>query len=391
MKPLEQLQAKGSNLDKARLGEIATPHGNIQTPAFIFCGTKATVKGISPKQLLENKTQIILSNTYHLFSFPGSEYIKNRGGLHKFIGWDGPMFTDSGGFQIFSLGHGSVADEIKGRRCGISTLAKINENGATFKSYWDGSEQLLTPEKSIKVQCDLGADLIVVLDECTPFHSDKKYTEKSMERSHRWEKRSLDEFMRRNNFSQALYGIIQGGIYPDLRKRSVDFVNEHSFFATAIGGTLGSTKSQMYEVVDMAMNGIDRSRPIHLLGIGGIADIFRGVRMGIDTFDCVHPTRIARHGGALVKVAYRDSYSREHINLKRSEYFEDDNPIESDCDCETCKRFSRAYLHYLLKAKELLALQAIAAHNIRFMNRLMEEIREGILNGNLDEVEEKWR
>lgn len=379
-------------LDHARIGEITTPHGVIKTPAFIFCGTKASVKGISQKQLAENDTQIILSNTYHLFSFPGSDYIKKRGGLHKFMGWNGPMFTDSGGFQIFSLGHGSVADEIKGRRCGLSTLTKINEDGATFRSYWDGSEQLLTPEKSIKVQRDLGADLIVVLDECTPFHSDKKYTEKSMERSHRWEKRSLDEFIRHNDFSQALYGIIQGGIYPDLRKRSAEFVNENAFFATAIGGTLGSTKEQMYEVIDMAMEGLNKKqRPIHLLGIGGIADIFRGVRMGIDTFDCVHPTRIARHGGALVKAAYRDSDSREHINLKRSEYFADDNPIEPDCDCETCRTFSRSYLHYLFKAKELLALQAIAVHNIRFMNKLMEEIREGISTGNLNEIEGKWR
>lgn len=376
--------------DKARLGEITTPHGKIKTPAFIFCGTKASVKGVSPQQLIENKTQIILSNTYHLFSYPGSEHIKNRGGLHKFLGWNGPMFTDSGGFQIFSLGHGSIADEIKGKRSGISTLSKINEEGATFKSYWDGSEQLLTPEKSIKVQCDLGADLIVSFDECTPYHSDKTYTEKSMERSHRWEKRSLDEFIRRNNFSQALYGIVQGGIYPDFRKRSAEFVSSHSFFATAIGGTLGSTKEQMYEVVEMAMNGLNITRPIHLLGIGGISDIFRGVRLGIDTFDCVHPTRIARHGGALVKIAYRDSNSREHINLKRSEYNKDDNPIEADCDCSTCKTFSRAYLHYLLKAKELLALQAIAIHNIRFMNKLMEEIRTGISERKLNEVERKW-
>lgn len=383
--------AKPKENEELRLGEIQTPHGKIQTPAFIFCGTKASVKGVSPKSLVENKTQIILSNTYHLFSFPGSEYIRNRGGLHKFMGWNGPMLTDSGGFQIFSLGHGSVANEIKGRRCGVSTLAKIDEEGAVFRSYWDGTQQLLTPEISIKIQCDLGADLIVVLDECTPFHSDKNYTEKSMERSHRWEKRCIDEFNRRNDSSQALYGIIQGGIYPDLRKRSAEFVSENPFFATAIGGTLGSTKEQMYEVVEMAMNSLDRSRPIHLLGIGGIADVFQGVRMGIDTFDCVHPTRIARHGGALVKSAYRDSKSREHINLKRSEYYEDDNPIEPDCDCDTCKTFSRAYLHYLLKAKELLAIQAIAIHNIRFMNHLMEEIRSGIVNENLDEIESKWR
>lgn len=375
----------------ARLGEITTPHGKIKTPAFIFCGTKASVKGLSPRQLTENRTQIILSNTYHLFSHPGSKHIKNRGGLHKFIGWNGPMLTDSGGFQIFSLGYGSVADEIKGKRNGTSTLLKVSEDGAVFKSYWDGSEQLLTPEKSIETQCDLGADFIVSFDECVPYHSDKDYMEKSMERSHRWEKRSLDEFMRRNDFSQALYGIVHGGIFADFRKRSAEFISSHPFFATAIGGTLGSTKEQMYEVVEMATNGLDVSRPIHLLGIGGISDIFSCVRLGIDTFDCVHPTRIARHGGALVKAAYRDSTSREHINLKRSAYCEDDNSIEPDCDCFTCKMFSRAYLHYLFKAKELLALQAVAIHNARFMNGLMEEIRAGIAAGRLSEVEKKWR
>lgn len=379
-----------SNNKKHRCGKISTPHGIVETPAFIFCGTKAAVKGISPKQLQETETQIILSNTYHLFSYPGSEHIKAHGGLHKFIGWNGPMFTDSGGFQIFSLGHGSIADEIKGKRRGTSTLTKITEKGAIFKSYWDGSTQILTPEKSIQIQNDLGADLIVAFDECTPFHSDKKYTAESMERSHRWEKRSLDKFISTNNYSQALYGIVQGGIYEDLRKRSSEFVSEHPFFATAIGGTLGSTKEQMYEVVEMALNGLDTSRPIHLLGIGGISDIFNGISLGIDTFDCVHPTRIARHGGALVKTAYRDHSSREHINLKKSEYANDDRPIEQDCDCETCKLFSRAYLHYLIKAKELLAMQALAVHNIRFMNKMMQEIRFGIANNTIEEVRSKW-
>ncbi|MDR2780897.1 MAG: tRNA guanosine(34) transglycosylase Tgt [Holosporaceae bacterium] len=375
---------------KSRLGILETPHGNIETPAFIFCGTKASVKGISPQQLRETKTQIILSNTYHLFSYPGSEYIKERGGLHKFTGWNEPMLTDSGGFQIFSLGHGSVADEIKGKRSGTSTLVKIDESGALFKSYWDGSLQLLTPEKSIEVQRNLGADLIVAFDECTPYHSDKNYTEQSMERSHRWEKRSLKEFIRENDFSQALYGIVQGGVHRDLRKRSAEFVSENQFFATAIGGTLGSSKEQMYEVVEMAMEELDGSRPIHLLGIGGIRDIFNGVELGIDTFDCVHPTRIARHGGALVKSQYRDSKSREHINLKRSQYASDDNPIEPDCDCQTCLHFSRAYLHYLLKANELLALSSIAVHNIRFMNKLMEEIRAAIYNKNLNDLRGIW-
>ncbi|MDR2794187.1 MAG: tRNA guanosine(34) transglycosylase Tgt [Holosporaceae bacterium] len=373
-----------------RRGIIATPHGIIETPAFIFCGTKASVKGISPWQLAETGTSIILSNTYHLFAHPGSEHIKNRGGLHKFMGWNGPMLTDSGGFQIFSLGHGSVADEIKGRRCGSSTLLSIDEDGAVFKSYWDGGKQLLTPEKSMQAQRDLGADLVVAFDECTPFHSDKKYTEQSMERSHRWEKRSLEEFARCDDGTQAIYGIVQGGVHADLRKRSAEFVSEHPFFATAIGGTLGSNKTQMMEVVEMAMNGLDKSRPIHLLGIGGICDIFQGIALGIDTFDCVHPTRIARHGGALVKAKYRDSSQREHINLKRSQYKNDDSPLEPDCDCPSCKIFSRAYLHYLLKANELLALQAIAVHNIRFMNRLMEHIRSSMENGTLNEIKEIW-
>lgn len=385
-----KFEFKSFNGRKYRLGILSTPHGDIETPAFIFCGTKASVKGISPQQLVDNSTQIILSNTYHLFSYPGSEYIKSMGGLHKFMRWNGPMLTDSGGFQIFSLGHGSVADEIKGKRCGLSNLLNIDENGATFKSYWDGSIQLLTPEKSIQVQKELRADLIVALDECTPFHSDKKYTEASMERSHRWEMRSLNEFMKNNEYNQALYGIVQGGVYADLRKRSAEFVSCNDFFATAIGGTLGSSKAQMYEVVEMAMEGLNTLRPIHLLGIGGIADIFKGVTLGIDTFDCVHPTRIARHGGALVKSMYRDSYEREHINLKRSEYKYKDEPIEADCSCSTCKTFSKGYLRYLLKAKELLAIHAITIHNIKFMNTLMQEIRLGIKNNNLDEVKAKW-
>lgn len=373
-----------------RVGVIRTPHGEIQTPAFIFCGTKASVKGISPDQLRAVGTQIVLSNTYHLSVFPGSDYIRERCGLHKFMGWNGPLLTDSGGFQIFSLGHGSVADEIKGKRNATSTLEKITEDGAYFRSYWDGKIQLLTPERSIQLQRAFGVDFVVSFDECTPFHGDKAYTEHAMERSHRWETRSLEEFKREDDDSQALYGIVQGGVYPDLRHRSAQFVNENDFFATAIGGTLGSSKAQMYEVVDMALDTLRKDRPIHLLGIGCIGDIFAGVEKGIDTFDCVHPTRIARHGGALVKPNARDSYEREHINLKRSQYADDDRPIEEDCDCPCCRQFSRAYLHYLLKANELLALSAITLHNIRFMNRLMEDVRLGIMEGNWQQVKDKW-
>ncbi|MDR2766169.1 MAG: tRNA guanosine(34) transglycosylase Tgt, partial [Holosporaceae bacterium] len=314
---------------KSRVGALKTPHGIIETPAFIFCGTKASVKGVSPLQLKELGSQIILSNTYHLFSHPGANHIKSRGGLHRFIGWDGPMLTDSGGFQIFSLGYGSVSDEIKGKRSGSPTLVKTDENGAVFRSYWDGGLQRLTPEKSMEIQRDIGADLVVSFDECTPYHSDEKYTRESMERSHRWEMRSLEEFRKGGDFSQALYGVVQGGVYRDLRRCSAAFVSENPFFASAIGGTLGASKTQMYEVMEMALDGLDVSRPIHLLGVGGVGDIFRGVAMGIDTFDCVHPTRIGRHGGALVKAKYRDNGRREHINLKMARYAADDAPIES--------------------------------------------------------------
>jgi queuine tRNA-ribosyltransferase len=212
-----------------------------------------------------------------------------------------------------------------------------------------------------------------------------------MERSHRWEQASLNEFIRGDDGSQALYGIVQGGVYEDLRERSAKFVGSHPFFATAIGGSLGASKSQMYEVVEMTMYHVNSSlRPIHLLGIGGISDIFKCVTLGIDTFDCVHPTRIARHGGALVKRAHRDSQNREHINLKRSEYAMDDNPIEPDCDCSSCQMFSRAYIHYLLKSRELLALHIINVHNIRFMNRLMEKIRGAIKTNSLDVLKAEW-
>ncbi len=364
------------NNSRARLGKITTPHGVIETPAFIFCATKAAIKGLTPAQMKEAGTQIILANTYHLMIQPGAELIKEMGGLHRFMGWQGPMLTDSGGFQIFSLGHGSVAQEIKGNRNNTITnksLVNITEEGAIFKSYLDGKKILLTPEKSIEVQRNLGVDLIVVLDECTPFHVDKAYTRKSMEMSHRWATRSYEEFKRYDNGSQSLYGIIQGGIYDDLRKESCDFVNQQPFFGHAIGGSLGANKEQMSSVIEMTTNSLDSKRPIHLLGIGGIQDIINGVNHGIDTFDCVHPTRIARHGGALVRGG--DENGRDHINLYNSKYKLDQNPIEDNCHCYSCRNFSRSYLRHLLKAQELLAIQLITMHNVHFMNKLMHDIR----------------
>lgn len=382
---------------KARLGKLSTPHGLVDTPAFIFCATKAAIKGATPQHMREENTQIILSNTYHLMLQPGPEIVKKMGGLHTFMGWDGPMLTDSGGFQIFSLGHGSVAEEVKGRRQSSrpKSLLKISEEGATFKSYIDGKHHTLTPEKSIQVQRDLGADLIVVLDECTPFHVDKSYTERSMHLSHRWAERSLKEFQKGPDDIQALYGITQGGVYSDLRKESADFVNSLPFFGHAIGGSLGANKAQMAEVVEMAMEPLDPSRPVHLLGVGGVSDIFYGVQQGIDTFDCVHPTRLARHGGALVpphtwETLDEDPRDREHMNLRNARFRDDPRPIDETCKCRTCKTYSRSYLHHLLKAGELLAMHALTVHNVHFMNRLLSAIRQAIARNQLDEEKKKW-
>ena len=239
---------------KARLGTLVTPHGVVETPNFVFCATKAAMKALTPEHLREAGSQIVLSNTYHLMLTPGSEIIEKMGGLQKFTNWRGPMLTDSGGYQIFSMGFGSVSSEIKGKRDTIAmgwnqTLIKIDEQGATFRSYVDGTIHYLTPERSIQIQRELGADLIVVLDECTPFNVDKQYTADSMRRSHRWALRSLQEFVRGNRGTQALYGIIQGGVYEDLRDESVAFINDHSFFGTAIGGSLGANKKDMHDIV----------------------------------------------------------------------------------------------------------------------------------------------
>ncbi|MBT4879352.1 MAG: tRNA guanosine(34) transglycosylase Tgt [Alphaproteobacteria bacterium] len=381
-----------SKKTKARLGRLRTPHGEIETPSFIFCATKGAVKGAHIKDVKESGTQIILSNTYHMMLQPGPDLVEKMGGLHKFMGWDGPMLTDSGGYQIFSLGHGSVASEIKGNRKSSykPTLLKINEEGAKFKSYIDGKIHFLTPERSMEIQRKLGADLIVVLDECTPFHVEKEYTAKSMEMSHRWALRSLKEFERHDDGKQALYGIIQGGVYPDLRKVSTDFVNDNPFFGHAVGGSLGASKDQMYDVVGTTMAMLDPKRPVHLLGIGGIKDIFSGVTQGIDTFDCVHPTRIARHGGALVRPGQGDTNGREHLNLRNVRFKEDDSPIDESCPCQACTTISKAYLHHLLKAKEMIALQLLTLHNITFMNRLLSAIRDGIRNDDLESVKKKW-
>ena len=384
-----------STKNKARTGEITTPHGKINTPAFIFCATKGALKSFNTIQAKENNTQIILSNTYHLMLQPGSELIASHGGLHRFINWDGPMLTDSGGFQIFSLGHGSVADEIKGRSNikRNKSLLSIHEEGSLFKSYADGALKLLSPEKSIEIQRNLGADLILVFDECTPFHVDKVYTNSSMKRSHRWATRSFNRFNSNITYKpgfgsageQRLYGIIQGGIYQDLREESIEFnLNKIDIFGIAIGGSLGSSKEEMYKVVNFTSKKLGNKHPVHLLGIGDPHDIWNLVKSGIDTFDCVSPTRLARHGTALIK----GKQGKKNLNNKK--FANDFSPIDKNCHCSTCKSYSLAYLHHLFKAGELLGLQLVTSHNIYFMNNLMELIRDSIENNNIEDVENEW-
>lgn len=380
----------------ARLGRITTPHGVIETPAFVFCATKADIKGVTIDQVYNANTQIILSNTYHLMLQPGSKIIEEAGGLHKFTGWSGPMLTDSGGFQIFSLGYGSVASEIKGSKSTKQkkTMLKITENGAHFRSYIDGRKIILTPELSMQVQQELGADLVVSFDECTPYHVNKLYTANSMEKSKRWGLRSLDYLKEYGNGKQALLAVIQGGVYKDLRKDSADFANENDFFAFAIGGSLGKSSSEMYDIVGMTTEMLDKERYIHLLGIGGVEDIFHGVRNGIDTFDCVGPTRIARHGSAILK--QHELYeidplnNKKHLNLCNSRFKNDHTPISSDCDCYTCRNFTRAYVHHLIKAGEALSGTLVSIHNIHMMNRLLSDIRRGIKEDTLSSVFSDW-
>lgn len=382
---------------QARVGTITTPHGVIETPAFLFCATKGAIKGMSVAEIKAQNTQILLSNTYHLMLQPGADRVAALGGIHRFMGWNGPVFTDSGGYQIFAFNHGGVSCEIKrsGSAPRKKQVSRISEEGAEFISYIDGRKHLLTPEESIEVQRKLGADLICIFDECTPFHETRAYTEASTRMSHRWALRSLQAFQRHDDGRQALYGIVQGGVYPDLRRESAELISSLPFFGRAVGGCLGATPAQMYEVVGMSLEHLSRKGPIHLLGIGGINDILAGVSMGIDTFDCVSPTRLGRHGGALITPAYWDDaneepHERESINLHKACFRDDPRPIDASCPCETCQHYSRAYLHHLLKAKELLGMQALVLHNMRFMNRFMSAIRDSIRTNTFANVRANW-
>ncbi len=387
----------GSN---ARAGVLATAHGDVRTPAFVPLATKATVKGLLPAEVAALGYEMVLGNTFHLLLNPGPELIERFGGMGKFMGWDGPIVTDSGGFQVFSMGHGTVAEEIKSSRrtraggAGVEregAILAIEEDGVRFRSYVDGRERFLSPEGSMATQAALGSDLALVFDECTPFNVDRDYTQRSTERTHRWLERCLRWHAEHGPPGQLVYGIVQGGVYEDLRRESTQTVAASACDGIAIGGSLGAEKEQMYEVVGYAareLGGEHEHKPRHLLGIGEVDDLIRGVELGIDTFDCAMPTRLGRHGTALVP----DPANRWRVDLKKARWRESEEPLLGGCECPACADgLSRAYLSYLVRAGEPTGARLLSMHNLAFLARLMKDLRAGILDGDLEDVVHTWR
>jgi queuine tRNA-ribosyltransferase len=338
----------------ARLGRIVTPHGEIATPAFAPVGTQATVKALDPRDLRELEAELILGNTYHLYLRPGPDVVAELGGLHCFMGWDGPILTDSGGFQVFSL----------------ARQRKISDEGVTFRSHIDGSQHLFTPEMVIRVQEQLGADIIMVLDECTE-PTDRSYNERALARTHAWAERCRKAQARSD---QALFGIVQGGIFPDLRQQSAEFLVDLDFPGYAVGGlSVGETKEQMHAMLDITIPILPIHKPRYLMGVGAPEDLLECVVRGVDLFDCVLPTRLARNAAL---------YTRQgRLNLRNARFERDAMPIEEGCGCYTCRRFSRAYLRHLFKVGELLAYRLATIHNLHFLLHFMRDMRTAIAAG----------
>jgi queuine tRNA-ribosyltransferase len=360
-----------SKKSRARLGRIHTPHGIIDTPNFVGVGTHGTLKALDNQQVDSIGLQLMFCNTYHLLLQPGTEVIRRAGGLHRFINRKMPIITDSGGFQVFSLAYGSVADELKskGSKKKEGHVLKINEEGVLFRSYRDGKLVLLTPESSILAQKDLGADIIIPFDELPPYHIGPEKLKESLERTHRWEKRSLDEHLK-DKRSQAIYAVIHGGLDFELRSQSCAYLTTLPFDGFAIGGSLGKTKPEMVEMLTMLMPQLPLDKPNHLLGIGDLASLASCIPLGIDTFDSSYPTRAARHGLLLTKGG--------GLKVEKAAHAHDFGPVERDCTCWTCTHFSLAYLHHLFKANELTAYTLATVHNLHFMVELMKEYRKMI-------------
>jgi len=427
----------------ARVGQITTSHGIINTPCFIPVGTKATVKGLTPGDLKEIGVQILFGNTYHLHLRPGEDTVKKFGGVGRFMGWNGPTITDSGGFQVFSLSkssgrlthavrparqtfsklqsgtrslseirqqNGSSLNEdsesdfscLTGDKSSFALeeteaprLVKVTEDGVRFRSHIDGSLHYFTPEESIRIQQKLGADIILVFDECAPHTSTYEYTKKAMERTHDWSLRSLKSKVKsqksKTGNGQALYGIVQGGVFKDLREESAKFISSLDFDGIAIGGvSVGESKKQMRDVLDWVVPFLPEDKPRHLLGVGEIDDIFEGVERGMDTFDCVIPTRFGRYGILFVEPKLSEEKGRYRIDIRKSKYAKDKESISRICDCFVCQEFTRAYIHHLFRSNELLAYRLASYHNLYFIVKLVDKIRESILNNSFEKMKKEW-
>ncbi len=375
----------------ARAGHLLTAHGPVATPAFVPLATKATVRSLSGAEVAGLGYEMVLGNTYHLMLSPGAERIEALGGLHRFMGWERPIITDSGGFQVFSLAHGGVADEIKGRRgakpaagagdaAGHGSVLEISEEGVRFRSHIDGSEWFMGPEESMQVQAALGSDIALVFDECTPFHADRDYTARSTERTHRWLDRCLEWHNANGPERQAVFGIVQGGIYEDLRERSAERVAAAGVDGIAIGGTLGRDKPEMYGVLDLTLPHLPTDAPKHLLGIGEPDDLLEGIARGIDSFDCAVPTRLARHGMALGP--HPDS--RYRFNVRHAGLERDEGPLVEGCPCDTCASHTRAYVHYLARSEELTGVRLLTHHNLAYTEAIVAGAREAIAAARFD-------
>ena len=364
----------------ARTGRLMTPHGPVATPAFIPLATKGSVRGMASREVAGMGFEMVLGNTYHLLVAPGPDRIAAAGGLHGFMAWEKAIITDSGGFQVFSLAHGGVAEEIKGsggKRDGLAAVLGIEEEGVKFRSYRDGSELMLSPESSMSIQAKLGSDIALVFDECTPFHADREYTARSTERAPRGLKRCLDWHADSGPSGQAVFGIIQGGTYEDLRADSCQAVSESGVDGIAIGGTLGRDKAEMAEVLGFTVPNLPWEAPKHLLGIGEIDDLMKGIRLGIDVFDCAVPTRLARHGMALAP----DPETRFRMNLRRSDMVGDRLLLVEGCPCVACRDYDRDYINYISRSEELTAVRLMVQHNLTYMEELMAGARKAITAG----------
>ena len=338
---------------RARRGRLHTPHGTIETPVFMPVGTAGTVKAMLPEEVKSLGAEIILSNTYHLYLRPGHDIVREAGGLHKFMNWDRPILTDSGGFQVFSLG----------------AMRKISEEGVKFRSHIDGSSHMLTPEKSIEVQNALGSDIMMAFDECAPYPADYSYVKNSLERTTRWLRRCKEAH--KDTERQSLFGIMQGGMYKDLRYQSAMEIVELDLPGYAIGGlSVGEPREIMYEVLDYAADYLPKDKPRYVMGVGTPDHLFEGVERGVDMFDCVLPTRLARNGSAMT--------SHGKVNIKNAKFERDFTPLDHECDCYVCRNYSRAYLRHLFKANEILSSMLLSYHNLHFLVHTMQNIREAI-------------